>query len=89
MADSHFVDFHSELIGCSLLAHIDPPRTLYSSCSRCLGSLAVIQQRAREKIANNHFELLFINIQFNNLMKNKIYTIKQFNVYVILGEKNY
>ena len=55
-----FVDFHCVLLDSSLFAHIDPPRTLYSRRSRCLGCLVVIQLRTHEEITNNCFELLFI-----------------------------
>ena len=55
MADDHFVDFCYALLSCSLLAQIDPLRTLYSRYSRDLGSLVAIQQRTHEKIANNCF----------------------------------
>ena len=37
MADDHFVDFCHALLSCSLLAQIDPLRTLYSRHSRDLG----------------------------------------------------
>ena len=51
-----FVDLRCALLGCSLFAHIDPPRTLYGRQSRCLGSLVAIQQRAHKEIVINHFE---------------------------------
>ena len=60
MANGRFVDFQCALLGFSLLAHIDSPRTLYGRCCRYLGSFAAIQQRAFKEIANR-FELLFIN----------------------------
>ena len=37
-----FVNFCRALLVCSLIAHIDPPRTLYGRFSRCLGGLAAI-----------------------------------------------
>ena len=61
MTDGRFVDFCHALLSCSLLAQIDPLRTLYSRHSRDLGSLVAIQQCTHE-IVNNRFDLLLIYV---------------------------
>ena len=63
MEDGRFLVFRRALLGRSVFAHVAPSRALYSRVSkRCEGFVA-IWLRAREDIAHNRFQLLFINIE--------------------------
>ena len=77
------------LLSCSLFVHTVVPRTLNDRCTRCLGSLAVIQQWAHEEFANNQFKSLFIcrgiTHQYNY---NVIYIYSQFSSCIRINSFN-